>query len=234
MYVREIDDTLRSLGITQLIQATEGLAPLPDAITSAHAELQDFLAQHATPHGAIDGATHQQAVTKLTDRLGQATSYGNATTLITDCLQPALTTHLKQFQQHVSRVGPYLHHTGSIADLLLETEEVRLAYVGLTRSITEYANLRMSWETLRGKGGATLDPQGTRGLIAEIRNAPEVFDDWRRVGTSQLHPWPWQGTNHWIRMSWLLDHGARVWLPTAAEQDAAYRQYVPAPRVTSN
>jgi hypothetical protein len=234
MYVREINDTLRTIGITPLLQATEGLAALPDSITSAHAELQDYLAQHATPHGTIDDAEHQQAITKMINQLGGATSYGNAEALIRESLQPALAVHLDQFRRNVNAAGHYIHHTGSIADLLMESEPVRLAYQGLTKSSAQYGTLRQAWELLRGKCGQTLDPRGTQSLFAEISNAPDVFgDNWQRVGTSLLHPWPWPGTNHWIRMNWLLTHGANVWLPTFEQQNRAYRQYVPAPRVTN-
>jgi hypothetical protein len=89
--------------------------------------------------------------------------------------------------------------------------------ITLDRLADRYAAIRAAQAALREFGArAPADPDGD---WAELRNAPALFGgSWTRRRQTGYVPWP---TDPRARMVWLASEQVQVWLPTAAEQNAA-------------
>ncbi|MFD5673679.1 hypothetical protein [Streptomyces sp. NPDC127040] len=229
--MKQIED-MKQHGIAGLVTAArEGVHTLPQEIIDDYAALEAIEAEHTDRHGRISDPQAVQAADRLAERLGRAKAWGNANALLVGHVQPALTAFLADLAADLKTAGRHAVQPGATIDMLTEPDDVRAAIVRLHSAITVYGRLRASWEILR-RGTQTTDPLGLNSPLAEIGNLPDLVPDWQPAYYGRA-PWPWQSTVFHVRMGWLLANGAHIWLPTPAEQEAAWRKHNPAAKVAA-
>lgn len=143
---------------------------------------------------------------------------------------PALDARLEQFRADVATLGP---HAGKVAPddaVVAEATAFRPfgeAWARYAATPAWYLRLRQSWAVLRERdeAGGVPDPLGTDSILAEVANAAQIRpDDWRNLRISWGNPW---GHAAHARLVAILRDGGRVWMPSAAQQWAAYAPHVP-------
>lgn len=219
-------------GITCLVDNTKrGIHTMPDGFTATYDDVWACIEDNSDRYGEVQGWKAEKAVAELCARLSATIYGGNGQAVITDHLQPALARIITGMKKDFITAGRYVSYTGSAADLLNEEAPVREAYTRLMDSHGVYHGLRSSWTAIRTNDGYELfDQLGITSPLAEVRNLPEVFEDWKRASAGRA-PWPWLGTAHHVRMHWLLTNGAEVWCPTGAQQQDNWVKYNPQARV---
>ncbi|WP_405524596.1 hypothetical protein OG426_16100 [Streptomyces canus] len=232
MHINEITAQLDRTGIPLLLgAANNGVHTLPDGLTDVHTQLLDYIEEHADHRNRIDQPKEERAIGRMLQQLGGATAFGNAEDIIIDHLQPSLDRFLIEFRETADAAGKYAqlgYQDGS--GLLTETDDVRKAYIKLTELFPKYSALRASWLHLRPKAtGDTIDPMGLNSPLAEVANLPDLVPNWQMAAAHRA-PWPWPANVFHVRMGWLLDHDAHIWLPTRQEQDQVWQQYNPGRR----
>ncbi|MCX5114377.1 hypothetical protein OOK13_39150 [Streptomyces sp. NBC_00378] len=219
-------ENLKTHGATGLIEAARrGDITLPQQMTDDYTGLEQLADEHADRWGRVDDPKVNKAADELAGRIGAAMAYGNATALIIEHVQPALAKFLDDLRADLKAAGRHATQAGATLDMLEEPEEVRVAILRLNVAFPKYAAIRTCWESLR-RGAGTSDPLGLVSPLAEVANLPDLVPDWQSAYYGRA-PWPWHSTAFHIRMGWLLANGAQVWVPTAAEQDAAWKRYAP-------
>jgi hypothetical protein len=236
MNARSIRDDLGAHGVTSLMAAAaRGIHTLPDGIADNYASLLEVLDKNSDRFGWIQGWQAEKAATDLMQKMYAAIAFGNADVVINEHLKPALVRYLDEFRINMQTAGEYAVST-DIGALLSQPDDVRQAHIKLMDSHGDYAALRASWEICRKRnaggmnGTSTIDPMDLASPLAEVRNLPDLVSDWQ-LAYHARKPWPWNGTAHHIRLVWLLNHGADVWLPTGLEQNETWQRYNPGRRV---
>lgn len=223
---------LSDSGVASLVGAARaGYHTLPDGMADEYAAIDQLVA------GSTDqwqrpnlNPAQLREVTGRADKLMGAVMYGQAEKILTEHLQPALTQLLDQVRADRATVGHYANEAAVSPPMLEESDDVRAAIVRLHSLVPAYGALRSSWEICRRRSfTATRDPLGTNSPIAEVANMPELFADWEPA-THGRTPWPWSAPVLHIKLGWLLDNDARIWLPTADQQTQAYNRYHPEPK----
>lgn len=215
-------DQLKTDGITGLITgAREGVHTLPDQILDDYAEVEAIAAEHVDRWGRVNDDNAARNIDQLVGKIGAALAYGCRDQVIREHLQPALDVLLDTFRKDIAAAGNLAHQPGPTLDMLTAPDKTRAAYVRLHDTNPRYGRLRSSWRTLHR--GVVADPLGATSPLAEIENIDHVVPDWRTA-----HPraaWPWPANVFHIRLAWLLDHDAHMWLPTPDQHDHAWRRH---------
>ncbi|QDN87402.1 hypothetical protein [Streptomyces sp. RLB3-6] len=235
MSARTIRDDLGKHGITTLMDAAaRGIHTLPDSIADDYAKLQEVLDENSDRFGNLQGWQAEKAAADLMQKIYSAVAFGLADRVIIDHLRPALVRYLDEFRANVQAAGKHAVSI-DIGALLSQPDDVRQAHIRLLDSYQDYHALRASWEICRkrnaaGINGATcIDPDDIRSPLAEVRNLPDLVADWQ-LAFHGRKPWPWSGSAHHVRLVWLLNNGADVWMPTGQEQDQNWQKYNPGRR----
>lgn len=127
---------------------------------------------------------------------------GLGDTIISDFLRPALATVVKSLKRSSKTEG----------------------------AASRYLSIRSAYECLMPEDALAL---GAATHLHEIRNRDELWPDWKDprgsiiVLTQRADPTyyplpPWPTDTEANRLSWLVAHGAELWLPFPAELEAAY------------
>lgn len=232
MHLHEIKNALDQCGITMLIAAANrNITTLPDGLTQAVTDLNDLAEQHADRYDHIPDMRAQRAVQQQLTRTCQMTVYAKADAIITDHLRPALAQLLTDFRADLKTASQYADRTDPAVEIVNETDDVRHAYLRLQSAGHAYGTLRTLWAAMSERQThKTIDPQGVHSPLGEVANLPDLVPEWQRAAAGRA-PWPWYGTAFHVRMAWLLNHDAHVWLPTGLEQSQAWQQYNPNRRV---
>ncbi|MCW2902564.1 MAG: hypothetical protein JWO67_4829 [Streptosporangiaceae bacterium] len=235
---RSIKDDLDHGGITNLVNSAQrGIHTMPDGFVDTYEQLNTLVADNSDRFGKLMDWKAEKAASELTLKLYQATGGGNADRVIIDHLRPALKQYLDQFRAHLDKAGQYADHTDAGA-LLSQPDDVRRAWLDLTDSYADYSALRASWLVCRKRNAndyahtGTIDPDGLTSPLAEVANIPDIVSDWK-LAYAGRKPWPWSATAHHVRLRWLIENGAELWLPTGYEQDQAWAKYNPGRRVAA-
>lgn len=216
-------EQLKNDGIHGLVTgARDGVHTLPDEVLRDYAEVEAITAQHADPRGRIADRDAARTLERLAARLGSAFAWGNGARIIHEHLAPALDTLLDGFADTRAKAAGYAHQPAPTLDMLDAPDTARTAYIRLHETYPKYGRLRASWLTLHR--GEVDDPLGARSPLAEIKNIRDVVPDWHAAYHFRT-PWPWPCETFHIRLGWLLDHGAHIWLPTPAQHNDAWRQH---------
>lgn len=216
-------DQLKASGVVGIITgAREGVHTLPQQILDDYADIEKIAAQHADKWGRVSDKAAARTLDQLGDRIGAALAYGNRDQVIREHLAPALDELLDEFRATAAAAGNFAHHDGPTLDMLTAPEAARHAYVRLHETYPKYGRLRASWQTLHR--GDVDDPLGDRSPLAEIENIDTVVPDWHAAYYHRT-PWPWPSQVFHVRLAWLLDHGAHIWLPTPDQHNQAWRRH---------
>lgn len=233
----QLADHYTSLIAHQLVtSAAQGIHTIPQALADDHAELLQLIEDgHVTVNGGAQrwaSPAAEQKAEKHAVRLHRLGNYGGRTGIIRDHIAPALDAYLDKFQAARRTAGRHAQQADVNAQMLLEPQDVREAIAFLHHATLHYGQIRSIWALLRG-GGDTfqsastvdVDPRGANSPLGECFNINELIPDWWNAGNPGHAPWPWGNVSaaH-VRLTWLLDHGAQLWAPTAAEHDARYRE----------
>jgi hypothetical protein len=197
------------------------LYTLPTELVDAY---ERFATAQAQLHDGEPGYT-QTKVDRLAEKAARLTAYGNADQIITEHLQPALDRQLSPFVDDVHTLGSFAGHANLTPDLVNASDEVRTAFTRYQRVGDWYAPLRAAWRWLR-RSTPTDDPRGVDSHLAEFANLPALYTRWNQIGAAVNNGIiiaPWQGSADYLRLAWAVKVGARVWLPTAAQQSKAYQ-----------
>lgn len=238
MSARTIRDDFATHGITALLaSAARGVHTLPDGIADNYAKLQEVLDDNSDRFGNLQGWQAEKAAAELMQKIYSSVAGGLADAVIRDHLRPALDRYLDNFRANMETAGQYAVST-DVGALLSQPDDVRQAHINLVDSYADYHALRAAWEICRKRnagdmsGTGTIDPDGLRSTLAEIRNIGDIFPDWHYAYAGRK-PWPWNGTAHHVRLHWLLTNGAELWLPTGQEQNEVWQKHNPGRRVAA-
>jgi hypothetical protein len=168
---------------------------------------------------ALRGRVLVEAVERVASQLIVDTQR-NGSTLLAEHLRPALDSLLDKLRPH-AKVVVNLDPEGA----LRAGGQASKAWLTFDRGAEEYRALRAARQSLALVGVAAAEDTG---LFAEIRNLPDVWPDHRPVyGRTPPPPWPEDPRR---RLAWLLANGADIWMPTPAEQDDIYGEWLAAER----
>lgn len=156
--------------------------------------------------------------------------------LITENLRPAQADVVDSFTAARATAGALANVDQPDFQALSAPDDVRTAARELLDHARRYSILRNAYENLRKTeslnpiGRPDADPRGETSPLAEIRNLPALIPEWQQVGMpnpiARLRvSWPWRGNSTHLKLGWLTDHGAELWMPTEREHDALWRQY---------
>ncbi|WP_416978669.1 hypothetical protein [Streptomyces sp. T028] len=212
-------------GIGSLIQAARaGWHTVPNDLNNGYATLEGLTADYAN---APQQSTADRAAA-LTAELVTTMSGGAADDIINDHIKPALARFVADFQTDATAAGSYAALPNPIPPLDAEPDSVQRAYRRLLKANTGWQSIRTSWRILRGRSLApTRDPAGLASINAEVSNALELRPIWNPSSPVSSLATPWRHGVFHVRLNWLLDNGAQVWAPTAAEQTIAWRDSNP-------
>jgi hypothetical protein len=206
--------------ISSLVYAQRaGWHTLPQSVLDDYAALEDLAAQYAS---SPEPGLVEQAST-LTAQLRGATTGGEADALITGHIRPALEDFLADFENDIEEAGEFAAEPTAPAALQQAPSATQEAYTRLTGSALRWASIRSSWSILRGLSlTGTRDPEGPDSLHAEVANTRALRPTWDPSSPNGRLASPWQHNAFHVRLKWLLEHGAQIWAPTAAEQTEAW------------
>lgn len=163
-----------------------------------------------------------EAVTRL-DELVVSSVTGHAEEMIAESLRPAFDATMADARKAVAELGDY---TGDPRELLVAPEKQRKARAALDGITTRYLVLRGAQAILSQWDPPQTD---TTGRYRDMRNL-EQFIPLGAQHQNHTPPWPTEPVD---RLIWLIHHDADLWMPTAAERDAAFTEANPgAPVVT--
>lgn len=144
--------------------------------------------------------------------------------IVTEHLRPALLAAYDEARQLLRVHGPVL---GEPADLaIVKTPAVAAAWV-------EFGTLVTRTGALRKLHQMTTDPAVSVDNVGAFATHTEAPTDERLWGGqavalhNQWRPWP---ADPRAFLAWLLASGLTIWVPTAAERDAAAHEYASPPR----
>lgn len=226
----QLADNYRELLAHQLVNsARQGIHTVPQALADDYDELLQLIADGKDPRDRWLGKDQEQAAERLAIKLTRLHNYGGRDGLIREHIAPALDTYLTKFKQARHTAGTHALQPAVTAPMLLEPKDVREAIVFIHNASLHYGQLRNIWAQLRGgtntaaSTNTNVDPRGANSPLGECRNIHDLVPDWWNAGTPGYAPWPWGNTYaaH-VRLAWLIDHGAQLWAPTAAEHDRLY------------
>jgi hypothetical protein len=190
--------------VAAIVEAARTGAPWPDGREVVEAE-------------AADRADHEAAV--AVDRAAGA-AQAEFTQLVADMAEDIIVGSLRPAVEHVlaetRRVTQVLapYGAGNVERLLTAPKAAREAWLTLDALAGRYGVLRRARAILV----RTQDQLDGAALFAEVRNMHELWPAWRQRVES---PAP---TGARERMCWLTRPEVEAWMPTAAEQDARYRE----------
>jgi hypothetical protein len=230
----DILDQLKTPGTYSLIQqALRGDFTLPAAILDGYAELEKHLDEHTDHRGEFESNTADKEAQRMCDALMRVPAWGGANSILTEHLQPALEDLIAHFKDDMAACGKFIHQPSPSVDMLNAPEDVRLGYLHASNAQTQYGSLRAAWQTLRRWDSHHChDPLGVRSPLAEVANLPDLFADWELASNGRT-PWPWTSNAFHVRLAWLLDNDAQVWLPTTQEHNTAWSRYNPQAKVAA-
>lgn len=221
-------EVLHNTGVTALVaNANRRVHTLPDGMVEEYADLEQLVTEHTDRWGRVQLDDDQRrALDRRMTTLANTISYGSADQVITDHLQPALAAFLDQVHADLTTAGRHALNPAVTVDMLDEPDDVRAAIVRLHSITPTYGALRTSWEICRNRSTSiqNADPLGIRSPLAEVANLPDLFADWEPAHHGRT-PWPWATQVLHVKVGWLVANGARIWLPTTAEQNAAWHRY---------
>lgn len=229
---------LHQLGITTLVaNARLGLHTLPDGLVDDFTDFEQLVEDNFDPRSSdwIDARARLQA-DKLTTKLMQAYPYSTLfvpynDALIIEHLQPAMDRLLADFQADRKAAGRHANEAGVGIHMLEESDDIRAAIVRLHNIHPRYSALRASWQTLR-RVDDTIDGLGLTSAISEVANIGEVVSNWDQAQHGRA-PWPWTATVLHVKLGWLLDNGGQIWLPTASQQNDAWKHHNPQAKIAA-
>lgn len=136
----------------------------------------------------------------------------SAPAIITERLRPVHDRLAAQFEQ----AAAVLPDPASVDALMRASEQARQTWLGLDAAAAAFHRVRDAAARLNRQTPVVSDAHGE---FAMLRNVRGVWPDWQ-VG----RPPPWTHTDPRQTILWLVRHGAQLWLPTSAEQDAAWHE----------
>ncbi|GGV34356.1 hypothetical protein GCM10010293_36810 [Streptomyces griseoflavus] len=231
----ELADNFKATRTHRLVHgARAGHYTMPAEMLAGYDQLQQLLEEgkETTNWGRTqwaDTAKEREAEALARHLSGMASNYA-APRLITEHLQPALAERLDRFRTVRQVAGKYAHSNGASLDMLAEPDDVRAAILELHTATQWYGSLRDAWSELRGdveyvyNRDRITDPLGKQSPLAEVRNIAVVAPNWRELAHIAGAVWPWGSDVTHLKLGWLLDHGAEVWLPTEDQQTAEYQR----------
>lgn len=199
--------------VDNMVAAALAGKPLPDATGVLDA-------RRADERAAAMVQAHTQAVDRTAQGIG-ATITDMAEQILVDHLRPALAETVDAGRALVAALG------GAQLDpveLLRADAKARNAYFAVDDQVVRYDAIRTAQDVLRPLAGP---PQvDTDLMFTELKNYTEVFPLHAQRHRTPERPWP---TERKQRFMWLVDpaHGAELWMPTPAEQDARHRAEFP-------
>lgn len=154
----------------------------------------------------------------------------------------ALAARLAVFTADVAVIGPHqvkVVPDDAVVDAAGGSREFADAWLRFTATGSWYLRMRQSWAVLRRYDSAPGGPDPAAvdldHVLAEVANAAELRpDDWRNlraggqgggsVGIAGPQPWP---IPVHTRLAAILRDGGQPWMPSAAQQAAAYTEAAP-------
>lgn len=227
----ELADNFKGTRTHRLVHgARAGHYTMPAEMLAGYDQLQQLLTdgKRTTSWGRKEWASKD--LEREAEDLALRLSRMATTALITEHLQPALAARLDRFRTVRHAAGKYAHSNGPSLDMLTEPDDVRAAILELHTATQWYGALRTAWSDLRRdpeyvyNRDRITDPLGKRSPLAEVRNIAVVVPNWRELAHIAGAVWPWGADVLHLKLGWLLDHGAEVWLPTEDQQNAEYRR----------
>ncbi|XKK63922.1 hypothetical protein HFP71_16885 [Streptomyces sp. ARC32] len=228
----ELADNFKTTIAHHLVHgARAGHYTMPEEMLTGYDQLQQLLTdgRRTTSWGRKEWAStdlEREAEDLARHVSGMAHRY-NAHKLIAEHLEPSLTARLDRFRTVRQTAGRHATAATPSLDMLAEPDDVRAAILELHTATQWYGGLRSAWSRLRGdsepESGRGSDPMGKQSPLAEVRNINVVVPNWRQLAHIAGATWPWGSGWIHLKLGWLLDHGAEVWLPTEDQQDAEYR-----------
>ncbi|MFD5511367.1 hypothetical protein ACFWIB_26840 [Streptomyces sp. NPDC127051] len=220
----------------------QGWHTAPQAMLDDYDELQQLIkdGQEARSWGKqvwVNKEIEQQAEA-VAVRLHRGT-YGD---LVVEHLQPSFAKLLTHFAADRRAAGAYAMRDTVTLDMLDEDDHMRAAIVRVHSVMGPYHAIRRTWADLRGTpeaensgnyGPPLGDPQGVHSPLAEVANIGDLAPHWKTAGQYGGQPWPWSSQALHVKLGWLIDHDAELWLPTKREQDALWNQLHQKPRRTT-
>lgn len=200
----------------------------PQALLDDYAELEQLIAEGKE---IVSGGSrrwisrrHEQDAEEVALKLSRISTYGGLPAFITDYLQPALATFLDRFRDDLTTAHHFARQAQPSIDMLTEPDDVRAAIVRIHGAVQSYGELRRTWAVMYGEARSEpgRDPRGADSPLAEVRNLPDLVPHWQTAGSHGGRfggtEWPWgSGAPLHIKLAWLLDHGADIWMPTVRQ-----------------
>lgn len=153
---------------------------------------------------------------RLAGELNTATA-DRADEIIAEHLRPALERVMADARKQAAAFAP---HGQTREALFTAPAKARQSYLEFTEAAGKYTVIRAARQVLERLGAR---PQHDElGLFSEVRNAAQLWPEQFREGrASAAAPPPWHGDSV-TRLAWFVSHDADVWMPTPAQQDAAW------------
>ena len=214
-------DRLRDPGIAPKLPATRGryLEELHAAV-DAGAELPDPLVLR-------QAAEHDRGLDELRRILGDEAEHAQtvvvgivqrlAVPVLARHLRPALEETIDAARKAADALGGRLPSPDAAVSA---SAPERKAYLELDGLAARYRAIR---DAQRIAADLTDGPRfDDRGLFGEFRNLPAVWTEWANPRAAK--PWP---AGDRARLVWIVTSGVEPWLPTPADQDAAFAATFP-------
>ena len=184
-----------------IVAAARAGRPLPSGAVYLKAEEADRAAE-------ARASVLAEVIERRTMALATVTS-GNALTIITDHLAPALSETLEEARPAVAALEPF--DMSGPERMVNAADDVRASYAVLCDLAERYRAIRAARNVYRDELKPDYD---TAGEFGELRNLAAVHPEFRRPQVPK--PWPADPT---ARLAWLVSSPAKPWMPTPAEQD---------------
>jgi len=113
----------------------------------------------------------------------------------------------------------------SDAQALTSPESQRTQYLAYKEACDEYALLREAQAWCFGLSGGRNEASDRYGEVRQ--GLPAFWPAAAMMGRGVPQP-PWAGMTTGERLTWLLDHGADIWMPTSSEVEAEWHKAVEA------
>lgn len=145
---------------------------------------------------------------------------GELAALIVDSAPQIVTEHLRPVHDRLAaqfeQAAAVLPDPATVDAMMRASDQARQAWLDLDAAVIAYHRVRDAAARLNRQAPVVND---THGEFALMRNVRDVWPDWQ-VG----RPPPWTHADPRQTILWLVRHGAQLWLPTSAEQDAAWHE----------
>ncbi len=208
VHVSEVEQTQRLVADT--LTAAKANEVLPGAE-------QVLAARRAAESAGVLARARDVALERLAGEVS-TTVFDLGDVLITEHLRPALHAVLHELRGTLELTEPY---GDSAAAMLRAPDKVRKAWLGIDAHVTRYEIIRAGRDAL-AQVGYRPDHDNDNEFL-RVRNLNDFWPRHKRYGMAAGAgaPWPTQARQQVV---WFIQHGAQLWLPTAAEQDERYNE----------